>query len=228
MSTSSASQPRAAQPRHAVRPRARVLMRRRSGPEASVVVALALSVIIAPTAHADEPAVQQLPSPETQSMTVDGSVAVHTLSRGGFEATPAQIALVNRGTNAAWAELVLLYGGWPRTEQNITVILRWMRQENGTDNWFNRNNPLNNGYGSGGGSGLGSYVDLITAAQMAAENLQVYSGYVDIVAALEDGTSADAVARAIWASPWASSHYANGTHWSTLPVDIVEAPRSAW
>jgi len=53
-------------------------------------------------------------------------------------------------------------------------------------------------------------------------------GYPDIVAGLQAGTSADTTAAAIWASPWASSHYGNGTHWSTRPVEIVQAPASAW
>jgi len=134
--------------------------------------------------------------------------------------------LANNGTNADWAKLVLMNGGWPQTEQNVTVLLRWMRQENGPPDWWNRNNPLNNGYGSGGGAGLGSYSTLQDAAQYAAMNLQ--RGYPGIVAGLEAGTSADATAQAIWASPWATSHYANGAHWSTAPVPIVKAPASAW
>ncbi|MDQ2662363.1 MAG: hypothetical protein M3Y52_10875, partial [Actinomycetota bacterium] len=108
------------------------------------------------------------------------------------------------------------------------VMLQWMREENGPDNWWNRNNPLNNGHGSGGGSGLGSYDSLVTAAEYAADNLLKRSFYTAIVAALEDGTSASAVAQAIWASPWASSHYGNGANWTTSPVPIIEAPESAW
>jgi hypothetical protein len=134
--------------------------------------------------------------------------------------------LASNGTNEDWAKLVLMFGGWPQTDANVTVMLRWMRQENGPPDWWNRNNPLNNGYGSGGGAGLGSYPDLVTAAQYAAANLQ--RGYPDIVAGLAAGTSADVTAQAIWASPWASSHYGNGSHWSTTPVEIVQAPASAW
>ena len=103
-----------------------------------------------------------------------------------------------------------------------------MREENGPDNWWNRNNPLNNGHGSGGGSGLGSYDSLDTAAFYAADNLLKRSFYTAIVAALDDGTSANAVAQAIWASPWASSHYGNGANWTTSPVPVIEAPASAW
>jgi hypothetical protein len=163
-----------------------------------------------------------------QTLEVSENVKAVEHYRGTIDASPAAEVFAANGTNRDWAKLVLLFGGWPITEENTTVILRWMRQENGVDNWFNRNNPLNNGYGSGGGSGLGSYDTLSTAALKAAENLKRGSGYVDIVAALERGDSADAVARAIWASPWASSHYANGTHWSTRPVPVIRAPESAW
>jgi hypothetical protein len=47
-------------------------------------------------------------------------------------------------------------------------------------------------------------------------------------AALARGDSADATAQAIWASAWASSHYGYGTHWSSRPYEVIEAPASAW
>lgn len=164
--------------------------------------------------------------PPEQHLLVDATLAAPVVTRESLGATDSIQSMVNIGTNESWAKLVLLFGGWPQTEANVTVMLRWMRQENGPPDWWNRNNPLNNGYGSGGGSGLGSYTDLVSAAKYCAENLQ--RGYPGIVAGLTAGTSADATAAAIWASPWASSHYANGTHWSTRPVEIVQAPASAW
>ncbi len=33
---------------------------------------------------------------------------------------------------------------------------------------------------------------------------------------------------AIWASPWASGHYAYGGHWAYFPVPVVKADPSAW
>lgn len=158
--------------------------------------------------------------------TVDSDIVAPAITRDAFSATDGVQTLASNGTNEDWAKLVLMFGGWPQTDANVTVMLRWMRQENGPPDWWNRNNPLNNGYGSGGGAGLGSYPDLVTAAQYAAGNLQ--RGYPDIVAGLAAGTSADVTAQAIWASPWASSHYGNGSHWSTAPVEIVQAPASAW
>lgn len=165
---------------------------------------------------------------ETQELRVAGHVEAPTVSQDSYVASSGSETLIASGTNADWAKLVLINGGWPVTDENVTVMLQWMREENGTDNWWNRNNPLNNGHGSGGGSGLGSYDSLVTAAWYAADNLRKRSFYTAVVAALESGTSAHAVAQAIWASPWASSHYGNGSWWSTNPVPIVAAPRSAW
>jgi hypothetical protein len=167
-------------------------------------------------------------SGQTQELRVAAEIESPAISRESYVAESGAQTLIASGTNADWAKLVLINGGWPVTDQNVAVMLQWMREENGTDNWWNRNNPLNNGHGSGGGSGLGSYDSLVTAAWFAADNLRKRSFYTEIVAALEDGTSAHAVAQAIWASPWASSHYGNGSWWSTNPVPIVAAPEDAW
>ena len=183
---------------------------------------IAPSMSLAPGAPSEH-APGQAPA---QQLLVDATIAAPVVNRDNLGATDGLQTLARVGTNEAWAKLVLMFGGWPQTDANVTVMLRWMRQENGPPDWWNRNNPLNNGYGSGGGAGLGSYPDLITAAEYCAKNLQ--RGYPEIVAGLQAGTSADATAAAIWASPWATSHYGNGTHWSTRPVDIVQAPASAW
>lgn len=161
-----------------------------------------------------------------QAYTVDADVAAPAVTRDELAATDGAQTLASNGTNEDWAKLVLMDGGWPQSDANVTVMLRWMRQENGPTNWWNRNNPLNNGYGSGGGAGLGSYPDLQTAAKYAAGNLQ--RGYPEIVAGLASSSSPDVTAAAIWASPWSTSHYANGADWSTSPAEIVTAPSSDW
>ncbi|MFB6868957.1 hypothetical protein ACFCVM_10365 [Agromyces sp. NPDC056389] len=164
---------------------------------------------------------------DVQDLKVASDVTAPTVSHESYVATTGAQTLVAGGTNVDWAKLVLVEGAWPVTEENVTFMMRWMRQENGADNWWNRNNPLNNGQGSGGGSGLGSYPTLIEAAFYAAQNLQ--SGrYPEVDAALAQGDSADATAQAIWASAWASSHYGYGTHWSSRPYEVIEAPASAW
>lgn len=190
------------------------------------VLAIVASVSIAPTGPAAAASFAPAGRLGSQTLDVDADVAAPAISHDDLGTQDGMQTYSENGTNADWAKLVLLFGNWPQTEQNVTLMLRWMRQENGPQDWWNRNNPLNNGYGSGGGAGLGSYPDLVSAAKYCAENLQ--RGYPDIVAGLTAGTSADATAQAIWASPWASSHYGNGTHWSTAPVTIVKAPAEDW
>ncbi|MCD2441053.1 hypothetical protein LQ757_02075 [Agromyces sp. SYSU K20354] len=167
-------------------------------------------------------------SGDTQQVEVASDVAAPAVSHESYTAATGPQTLVAGGTNHDWAKLVLVFGGFPVTDENVAVITQWMREENGPDNWWNRNNPLNNGNGSGGGSGLGSYATLQVGAEYAADSLRRLSFYDAIEAGLDAGTSAATTAAAIWASPWATSHYGNGAHWTTSPVPVVEAPASAW
>lgn len=167
-------------------------------------------------------------APAAQSLRIAGGAALAAIPRDSYAVTPGEQTYVAGGTNRDWASLVLLYGGWPVTEESVTVIMRWMRQENYEKSWWNRNNPLNNGWGSGGGGGLGAYPNLRVAAQNAAEALHTHPGY----AGIRDGFAASApsgvIEAAIWASPWATSHYGNGSHWHTTPAQVIKAPASAW
>jgi hypothetical protein len=205
---------------------------RRAAPLAAAVAVLSLALTLAlapqPAALTASTAASESLSGDAQSVSVAADVAAPDVTHESYTTTTGPETLIASGTNEDWAKLVLIDGDFPVTEANVTVMLRWMRQENGADNWWNRNNPLNNGYGSGGGSGLGSYDSLVTAAEYCAGALRHFDHYDGIEAALEAGDDADATARAIWASPWASSHYADGAHWSTRPAEIVEAPTSAW
>jgi hypothetical protein len=165
-----------------------------------------------------------------QKLKVSSSEPETVIVHSVYSATDGIQTLANNGTNYDWAKLVLLDGGWPQSDNNVTVILRWMRQENGTNDWWNRNNPLNNGYGAPGAGGTGSNGNLILAALHAAQALTVGAGggYNGIVSALAADSDPSVTAEAIWASNWSTSHYANGTHWSTAPVPVVKAPVSAW
>jgi hypothetical protein len=163
-----------------------------------------------------------------QTLTVPDDLVPASVVRDGYSVTPGHATYVAGGTNHDWAKLVLNIAGWPVTENNVTVITRWMRQENYIDSWWNRNNPLNNGWGSGGGSGLGSYPSLQVAAENAVEALNSLPGYRPIVEAFAASAPTDVTERAIWASPWASSHYNNGAHWHYTPVPVIKAPPGAW
>ncbi len=163
-----------------------------------------------------------------QTVTVAKTVVAEQIVRDSYSIQPGVPQLAKHGTNYDWAKIVLLDGGWPVTDNNVTVITRWMRQENGANNWWNRNNPLNNGWGSGGGGGTGSYANLLIAAENAAAALHGHPGYSAIIAALAADAPTEVTERAIWASPWASGHYANGGHWHYTPVAEFTAPASAW
>lgn len=163
-----------------------------------------------------------------QTVTFSSDAQPASIVRDDYSIMPGVPQLAKHGTNYDWAKIVLLEGGWPVTTNNVTVITRWMRQENGANNWWNRNNPLNNGWGSGGGGGTGSYVSLISAAQNAAEALHSHPGYAAIIAAFAADAPTEVTEHAIWASPWASGHYANGGHWHYTPVAEFKAPAGAW
>jgi hypothetical protein len=164
-----------------------------------------------------------------QTLSVAEGLSAAAITRDGYAATSGVETLASNGsTNRDWARLVMLLAGFPTSDSNITVMLRWMRQENGVDDWWNRNNPLNNGWGSGGGSGFGSYDNLVTAAENVAAALHSNSGYSGIVAGFASSAPTDVIEQAIWASPWAASHYANGTHWAYTAVTEVAAPSDAW
>jgi hypothetical protein len=163
-----------------------------------------------------------------QSMSVSTDASASTITQDKFSSSPDLDQFAANATNYDWAKLVLVLAQLPANDTNVTVFVRWMRQENGPPNWWNRDNPLNNGWGSGGGGGTGSYANLLVAAQMCAQALRKNSGYSAIVAAFTASASDTSIEQAIWASPWSTSHYAGGTHWSHAPVPAVKAPASAW
>ncbi|MEA9985635.1 hypothetical protein [Subtercola sp. RTI3] len=163
-----------------------------------------------------------------QIVRVPGDASGVIVTRDDYASASAAKNLAAGTTNRDWATLVLALAGFPLSDTNITVMLRWMRQENGTDDWWNRNNPLNNGWGSGGGSGFGSYDTLVTAAANCAEALHSVGGYSAIVAGFAASAPTNVIEQAIWASPWASSQYANGAHWSYVDVPIVASPAGTW
>lgn len=155
--------------------------------------------------------------------------AIGAVARDDYEASQGIESLVASGTNHDWAKMVLLFAGFPMTDDSVTVITRWMRQENYVDSWWTRNNPLNNGWGASyGPGGTGSNVDLVAAARNAADALLSYGRYSGIREAFQSGADSATIEAAIWASPWASGNYNNGAHWRYNPVPVVKAPASAW
>ena len=198
--------------------------------------ALMISMALAPpTPPSDAAVLSAYADANAQEVEVEAKaaaediVAAGAVTRDDYDATQGIDSLKASGTNHDWAKLVLLFAGFPMSESNVTVITRWMRQENYVDSWWNRNNPLNNGWGATyGPGGTGSNVNLVEAARNAADALLTNRGYAGMVAAFRASESTASVESAIWASPWASGHYNNGAHWHYTPVEVIKAPASAW
>jgi hypothetical protein len=214
---------------HQVRPRHLKYVRY---PVAGAAAVLAFSLVaiaaIAPPSEASAAAnLKAYIHENAQALRMTPASNYAVVKRDGYSGTPGQVTLAASGTNYDWAKIILLDGGWPVTTDSVTAIVRWMRQENGTNDWWNRNNPLNNGWGSGGGSGLGSNASLEIAAQNVVGMLNGNPQMAPIVAALASSAPSSTIEAAIWASPWASSHYGNGANWHYTPVDSVKAP-SGW
>lgn len=194
----------------------------------AAVTAFSLTAIlaVAPPKHTGNQLTAYI-SAHAQKLDVAAGSSPTPVARDDYAATAGWESYIRSGTNYDWAKLVLYDGGFPITDANVTVFTRWMRQENGADDWWNRNNPLNNGLGSGGGGGTGTYANLQVAAQYLAANLRrpIFS---DIAAAFDANEDTALIESTIWASRWATSHYANGTHWHYTPVDVVKAPAGAW
>ncbi len=101
--------------------------------------AAAVFALIATTALAPPP----LPTPaeefqayldaNAQTVRVSSVAALGAVTRDDYSATPGIATLAAGGTNYDWAMLVLVMAGLPTTENNITVLTRWMRQENYVD-----------------------------------------------------------------------------------------------
>jgi hypothetical protein len=187
-----------------------------------------VTILIVPSGPSSADELKAYIDSHAQTLKVSPYVPTAAITRESYSATPGIQTLISGGTNYDWAKLVLLHGGWPITDDSVTVLVRWMRQENGAESWWNRNNPLNNGWGSGGGGGTGSYANLDIAAQQVVNMLNGNGGMSGIVAELKAGAPSGDIEAAIWASPWASGHYGDGSRWHYTPVEIVTAPASAW
>lgn len=138
-------------------------------------------------------------------------------------------ALTDSRDQAAWARLVLYYGGWEISDEKVAAITQWMRAENYPESWWLRNNPLNNGWSTSTGNYLGGYSSLDEAAFYAADSIRNRGLYPGIAAALgEVGASASTVASAIISSGWATGFYGGGSHWPAGEVPAYVAPAESW
>lgn len=121
----------------------------------------------------------------------------------------------------AWAvDLLARLGNQSPTAETVAVVVEWTIAEDGGPGAFERNNPLNttmcgynntgaiNGDGACGVSGYATRDDGLNAT--VATLMQ--ANFTAVRNALQTN-DAEAVAPAIWASPWATSHYGYGANW---------------
>jgi hypothetical protein len=126
----------------------------------------------------------------------------------------------NGGQQAvAWAVALLKELGITANPANLQFVYDWEKSEGGGGAY----NPLNQGpvpgrpdltlTGPQYGGGAADFASWTAGLQGAAAYLQM-PNYRNVLAAMQ-GSNYQAMAQALWASPWAGSHYGYGSAWST-------------
>lgn len=135
-----------------------------------------------------------------------------------------------QGAAQTWATSLLQAIGAPQTPQNVQVVYDWEVSEGAGGQY----NPLNQGpvpghpelttTGSQYGGGAADYASWQAGLQGAVDYLN-FQNFASIKKALVAG-NAEAARAAIIASPWAGSHYGNGSAFATdaLPGQTTALP----
>lgn len=123
------------------------------------------------------------------------------------------------GAAVTWAMDFLKALGAPMTQSNIAFVYQWERSEGGGGKF----NPLNQGpvpgqpslttTGQQYGGGAADFASWQDGIQGAVDYLHM-SNYTQVYNALMQGDGVSAT-KALWASPWAASHYGYGSGWNT-------------
>lgn len=129
------------------------------------------------------------------------------------------------GGNAAavgWAKQFLQMLGAPQTASNLQFVYDWQKAEGGGGKY----NPLNQGpvpghpelttTGSQYGGGAADFASWQAGLQGAVDYLNM-PNYTHVKAALMQGDGV-AARNALFASPWAASHYGYGSAWPNDPI----------
>lgn len=130
-----------------------------------------------------------------------------------------------KGAAVTWAQNLLKSLGVPQSAQNVQFVYDWELAEGGGGKY----NPLNQGpvpghpelttTGSQYGGGAADFASWNAGLQGAVDYLNM-PAYAGIVKGLKSSNYQTAE-HALWASPWAASHYGYGANWPT------EAPPGA-
>lgn len=125
-----------------------------------------------------------------------------------------------QGAAVTWAQDFLKAAGLPVTPANVKFVYDWEVSEGGGGKY----NPLNQGpvpgkpslttTGQQYGGGAADFASYAAGIQGAVDYLNM-SSYRGVLNALKSGNNYQQAASALWASPWAGSHYGYGSMWST-------------
>ncbi|MGH3405328.1 MAG: hypothetical protein ACRDRJ_22915 [Streptosporangiaceae bacterium] len=150
----------------------------------------------------------------------------HGVSRGSGAVTDAAAGITGQApdgssyTAASWAAALLRYGGWPQTSCDIGAMEAWEGAEGGqwgpNPNDDGTLNPLNTTHPEPGSTGriytgtpgvwVQAYATWQSGFQATVATLD-NGRYGPILAALQAGNDAQAVADAVTASPWGTGSF---------------------
>lgn len=151
------------------------------------------------------------------------------------EASQAAVAYDLSNDRERWAYDLLTRLGNPQpSPQIIAFVVSWTLAEDTSNGAFARNNPLNTtmcGYNmigsinADGACGVGHYATYEDGMGATIATLQ-QSNFATITAALLANDS-DTAREALWASPWAASHYNYGVGWPRYEMAAPQPARQA-
>lgn len=134
--------------------------------------------------------------------------------------TPAAAGLPATDRERFAIDLLASLGNVQPTPGIVAFVVTWTVAEDGSGGALNRNNPLNttlcghnqtgaiNGDGACGVAGYATYQDGIEATR----DTLLQQNFSEIREALQ-ANDANGARLALWASPWAESHYGYGASW---------------
>ena len=135
-------------------------------------------------------------------------------------ASPPRVSLPSDPREAAAVALLAAVGNPQPSAAMIAEVVTWSVAEDGGDGAMQRNNPWNttmcghNFVGSingDGACGVGHYATMDDGIAANADTL-MQANFAAVRAALL-ANDAEGFRQALWASPWASSHYGYGASW---------------
>lgn len=142
------------------------------------------------------------------------------------EARTAAIAPTPSNARERWAvDFLAALGNSAPSADTIAMVVEWTLAEDSGPGAFDRNNPLNTtmpGFAENvtiNEDGVKGYADRQSGLDAAIHT--VTNGlYDDVVSALQ-ANDPERAKQALWASPWAGSHYGYGANWPAYQVEVA-------